>query len=198
MFGFFEPREMLRSFAARGICCLKLVWNGFTHPGGNKTFETSRKRLMSSRGMFAYDSITVSSSWELTSVSMRYSHGEGVNTSLSRIMYYTHVVCSLVFGGRSFPVWCVWLSSVARPCATRDASNTYNLCKSTIPAGINCLPLSKLPAPIYDHGGSQSRDEIRLDGKYALYLCKSGESIQLFEEVKYGRLISKISKAKHE
>ena len=25
MFGFFEPREMLRSFAARGIYCLKLV-----------------------------------------------------------------------------------------------------------------------------------------------------------------------------
>ena len=25
MFGFFEPKEMLRSFAARGIHCLKLV-----------------------------------------------------------------------------------------------------------------------------------------------------------------------------
>ena len=35
MFGFFEPREMLRSFAARGMYCLKLVLNGFTHPGGN-------------------------------------------------------------------------------------------------------------------------------------------------------------------
>ena len=40
---------------------------------------------MSSRGMLSYDSITVSSAWELTSVSMRYSQGEGVNTSLSRI-----------------------------------------------------------------------------------------------------------------
>ena len=38
------------------------------------------------------DSITVSSTWELTSVSMRYSQGDGVNTSLSRIMYCTHVV----------------------------------------------------------------------------------------------------------
>ena len=46
---------------------------------------------MSSRRMFAYDSITVSSAWEVTSVSMRYSQGEGVNTSLSRIMYCTHV-----------------------------------------------------------------------------------------------------------
>ena len=31
-----------------------------------------------------------------------------------------------MFGGRSFPVWCVWLSSVARSCATRDGSNKDN------------------------------------------------------------------------
>ena len=40
--------------------------------------------------LFAYDSITVSFAWELTSVSMRYSQGAQVNTSLSRIMYCTH------------------------------------------------------------------------------------------------------------
>ena len=34
--------------------------------------------------VLTYDSITVSSAWDLTSVSMRYSQGEGVNTSLSR------------------------------------------------------------------------------------------------------------------
>ena len=33
MFQRFETREMLRSFAARRIYCLKLVLNGFTHPG---------------------------------------------------------------------------------------------------------------------------------------------------------------------
>ena len=49
-------------------------------------FETSKKRLKASRGMFAYDSITVSSAWELRSVSMRYLQGDGVNTSLSRLM----------------------------------------------------------------------------------------------------------------
>ena len=38
-----------------------------------------------------YDSITVSSTWELTSVSMYYSQGDGVYTSLSRLMYCTHV-----------------------------------------------------------------------------------------------------------
>ena len=67
-------------------------------PGENKTFETSKKRLKSSRGVFAYDSITVSSAWELTSKSMRYSQGEGVNTSLPRTMYCTHEWCSAVFG----------------------------------------------------------------------------------------------------
>ena len=40
--------------------------------------------------VFGYDSITVSSAWELTSVSMRYSQGDGVNTSLSRLMYCIH------------------------------------------------------------------------------------------------------------
>ena len=59
-------------------------------PRGNKTFETSKKRLKSSKGVFAYDSITVSSAWELTSVSMRYSQGAQVNTSLSRFTYCTH------------------------------------------------------------------------------------------------------------
>ena len=47
--------------------------------------------------MFAYDSITVSSALELTSVSMHYSQGAGVNTSLSRITYCTHVVLVQVY-----------------------------------------------------------------------------------------------------
>ena len=38
-----------------------------------------------------YDSITLSSTWELTPVSMRYSQGDRVNASLSRLMYCTHV-----------------------------------------------------------------------------------------------------------
>ena len=52
-------------------------------------FET-KIRLKLSRGMFGYVSITVSSACGLTSVSMRYSQGDGVNTSLSRLMYCTH------------------------------------------------------------------------------------------------------------
>ena len=106
--------------------------------------------------MFAYDSITVSSAWELTSVSMRYSQGEGVNTSLSRTMYYTHdwfqilvvySICLYLWSFRSFPVWRVWLSSVVRSCATRDASNKGYVWKPTIPAGINC----PLPSETISH-----------------------------------------------
>ena len=51
--------------------------------------------------MLTYDSIIVSSAWELTSVSMRYSHGDGVNTSLSRLVYCTHVYyvgCVIISG----------------------------------------------------------------------------------------------------
>ena len=54
MFGFFEPREMLRFFEARG--------------------------------MFGCTSRTVLYARELTSVSMRYSQGDGFNTSLSRLL----------------------------------------------------------------------------------------------------------------
>ena len=46
--------------------------------------------------------------------------------------------------GRSVPFLCVvWLSSVARSCATRDASNKDNVCKPTVPAGINRPPPSE-------------------------------------------------------
>ena len=40
------------------------------------------------------DSITVSSVWELTSVYMRYSQGNGVHTSLSRLVLYPRSVFS--------------------------------------------------------------------------------------------------------
>ena len=42
--------------------------------------------------MFAYDSITVSSAWELMSVSMCYSQGGGFNTSLSGYVLYPRVL----------------------------------------------------------------------------------------------------------
>ena len=37
----------------------------------------------------------------------------------------------------------LWLSSVARPCATRDENNIDNVCKPTTPAGINRPPPSE-------------------------------------------------------
>ena len=47
----------------------------------------------------SYDSITVSSTWELTSVPMHYSQGDGVHTPLSRLVLYPYSVClfTLVF-----------------------------------------------------------------------------------------------------
>ena len=58
MFGFFEPRKMLRYVEARE--------------------------------MFRCTSRTVSYAWELISVSMYYSQGDGFDTSLSMFMYCTH------------------------------------------------------------------------------------------------------------
>ena len=45
----------------------------------------------------SYDFLTVSYTWELTSVSMRYSQGDGVHTPLSRLVLYplSVVSCSL-------------------------------------------------------------------------------------------------------
>ena len=39
------------------------------------------------------DSTTVSSAWELTSVSMHYSQGNGVHTPLSRLVLYPRSAC---------------------------------------------------------------------------------------------------------
>ena len=93
-------------------------------------------------------------------MSMRYSQGEGVNTSLSRITYCTHVLVyrpgvSLVLLG-SFPV-CVWVPSVARSCATKDANNKDYVCKTTIPAGMNCPPPSKTISPMTWFGTISTR-----------------------------------------
>ena len=45
----------------------------------------------------SYDSITVSSTWELTSGSMHYSQGDGVHTPLSRLVLYQRSLSTLVF-----------------------------------------------------------------------------------------------------
>ena len=46
------------------------------------------KRIYVPGGMREYVAITVSQLWELTSVSMCYSQGDGFNTSLSGLGYY--------------------------------------------------------------------------------------------------------------
>ena len=99
--------------------------------------------------MLAYYSITVSYARELTSAYMRYSQGDGFYTSLSRFMYCTHLssVPTSVPGYLTF-LCCVWLSSMARLCATRDERNNDNVCTPTISAGINRPPPSR-PSRIY-------------------------------------------------
>ena len=55
--------------------------------------------------LFAYDSIPVSSAWELISVPMCYSQGDGVNTPLPRLLYCSQVV--FVPGSFLVPFLCV-------------------------------------------------------------------------------------------
>ena len=63
---------------------------------------------MSSRGMFRYDSITVSCARELASVSMRYSQG---GLGLCTVRTISIGLC-VRWSFRSVPVSCVQLSSV--------------------------------------------------------------------------------------
>ena len=58
-----------------------------------------------------------------------------------------------------FPA-CVWLSSVARSCATRDANNKDNVCKPNIPAGIKWPPPSKTISPITGYAGKERHNII--------------------------------------
>ena len=114
-------------------------------PPPNKPFYLRRSRTsLKTSLMLTCDSITVSSTWELTSVSMRYSQGDGVNTSLSRLVYCPHVIIIYLC---SFPVY-VRASSLARSCATKDSNNKDNVCTPNIPAGIKCPPPSKTISPI--------------------------------------------------
>ena len=99
--------------------------------------------------LFGCTSRTVSYARELISVSMCYSQGDGLDTSLSRFMYSTHVSLRVCIREREYKrLCCVWLSSVVRSCATRDDSNKYNVCTPAIPAGIYRPPPSR-PSRIY-------------------------------------------------
>ena len=91
------------------------------------------------------DSITVSSTWELTSVSMRYSQGDGVNTSLSSLMYCAYVlVCSSVFKCLLVSlVVCDIVLPAARSCAAWDDNNKDDVRTPTILAGLKRPPLYK-------------------------------------------------------
>ena len=73
-----------------------------------------------------------------------------------RLVQVSVLVLVQVYCSRSFPV-CVWVSSVARSCATNDANNKNYVCKPTIPAGINRPPPSKTISPITRFGTIETR-----------------------------------------
>ena len=87
--------------------------------------------------LFGCTSRTVSDARELVSVFMCYSQGDGCNTSLSRLGHYN---CHLSIGRSFVSVWCVWLCSVVRSCATQDDVNKCCVCILATSLEINRLP----------------------------------------------------------
>ena len=59
-------------------------------PAGNQSVMAWAEVMAEISGVEcrSYDSINVSSTWELTSVSMRYSQGDGVHTPLDWLVLY--------------------------------------------------------------------------------------------------------------
>ena len=83
----------------------------------------------------------------------------------------------------------MWLSSVARSCATTDANNKYNVFKPTVPAGINRPPpseiilhVTRVPnhktrlAGLQDSCLFRTRDPVR-----KVYIIYDGEAGQIIE-----------------
>ena len=61
--------------------------------GKTKRWRQARNGDLLEGDVGVNDSTTVSSAWELTSVSMHYSQGNGVHTPLSRLVLYPRSVC---------------------------------------------------------------------------------------------------------
>ena len=58
----------------------------------NKRWRQARNGDLLKGDVGVNESTTVSSAWELTSVSMHYSQGNGVHIPLSRLILYPHAV----------------------------------------------------------------------------------------------------------
>ena len=69
-----------------------------THRGEIKRWRQAGNGDLLEGDVGVNDSTTVSSAWELTSVSMHYSQGNGVHTPLSRLVLYPRSVCVCVIG----------------------------------------------------------------------------------------------------
>ena len=64
--------------------------------GEIKWWRQTRNGDLLEGGVGVNDSTTVSSAWELSSISMHYSQGNGVHTPLSRLVLYPRSVCVCV------------------------------------------------------------------------------------------------------
>ena len=90
----------------------------------------------------SYDSIPVSYTWELTSVSMRYSQGDGLHTPLSRLVLYPLSVVSECLS--TFVLSCVILRYPRHGhVLTGTIIIKINVCTRIIPAGLKRPPPSK-------------------------------------------------------
>ena len=138
------------------------------HPLGktNPTLILSKKTNKQKHKLLTCDPITVSSTWELTSVSMRYSQGMELIPpclGLCTVPRFIIIILSSVscIDGLVFLSGiCVWLSSVARSCATKDINNKDNVCRPNIPAGIKGPPPPKTISPITWFGTISTRQAL--------------------------------------
>ena len=71
---------------------MSVKWASRTQ-GEIKRWRQARNGDLLEEDVGVNDLITVSSAWELTSVSMHYSQGNGVHTPLSRLVLYPRSVC---------------------------------------------------------------------------------------------------------
>ena len=101
---------------------------------------------------------------------MRYSQGDGVNTSLSRLVLYPRVVYSVVF----------FVLPAARSCAAWDDSNKNNVFTPSIPAGLKRPPPSKTISPITRFGTILNTLSVRIPRRPTgrSSVCKPWDSVR--------------------
>ena len=132
---------MLRSFVARGMYCLKLVWDGFHEPRGKlNIWDKQETALIEDVEVAIPQSLHLRGSWHQY-ICVTHRGTELISPCLG--LLYPRVSLLLVS-----LVVCYIVLPAARSCAAWDDNNKINVCKPSIPAGLKCPPLSKTISPI--------------------------------------------------